>query len=254
MTHQARAGACVTVACAVAMTLGGCGDSGADRAEPGAKSASGSTSKTASTSASAPAPGSTATGEGKGSGREVLPGLPSAGEARQALGKLAVAAPRPMSGYSRAAFPHWAQQGNKCDTRETVLERDGQGVKRDAECRAVSGTWRSFYDDKTFTAASQVDIDHIVPLANAWRSGADTWTNDKRKAFANDLAHPQLLTVSAATNRSKGDQSPDQWQPPAKSAWCVYGRAWTSVKSTYGLTVTEEERKMLTTMLGTCTA
>ncbi|MFI9235330.1 HNH endonuclease family protein [Streptomyces sp. NPDC053079] len=184
----------------------------------------------------------------------MLPGLPSAGEARQQLGKLTVADPRPMTGYSRSAFPHWAQQGNKCDTRETVLERDGQGVKRDAECRATSGSWRSFYDDKTFTAASQVDIDHIVPLANAWRSGADKWPTDRRKAFANDLTHPQLLTVSAASNRSKGDQSPDQWQPPAKSAWCVYGRAWTSVKSTYGLTVTENERKMLTTMLGTCTA
>ncbi|WP_338058257.1 HNH endonuclease family protein [Streptomyces roseifaciens] len=159
-----------------------------------------------------------------------------------------------MTGYSRAKFPHWAQQGNKCDTRETILGRDGKDVKRDAECRAVSGAWQSLYDGKTFTAASQVDIDHIVPLANAWRSGADQWTTDRRKALANDLTHPQLLTVSAATNRSKGDQSPDQWQPPAKTAWCAYGRAWTSVKSTYGLTVTEDEKKMLTTMLGTCTS
>ncbi|MEU4212428.1 HNH endonuclease family protein [Streptomyces sp. NPDC026206] len=236
------------VVCAVVVALGGCGGKSDEKTKPAAQN-----SASASASASAAPAASASAGEGKG-GREVLPGLPSADEARKQLGQLTVAKPRPMTGYSRTAFPHWAQQGNKCDTRETALERDGQEVKRDAECRAVSGTWHSFYDGKTLKAASEVDIDHIVPLANAWRSGADKWTTERRKAFANDLVHPQLLTVSAASNRSKGDQSPDQWQPPAKTAWCVYSRAWTSVKTTYGLTITDDERKMLTTMLGTCTA
>ncbi|MGK5546111.1 HNH endonuclease family protein [Streptomyces sp. URMC 127] len=243
MGYQVRAGAGVALVCAAGLALAGCGGDGKGSKADGTKAPA----RSASPSQAAP-------GNGKGGGRDVLPGLPPAGEARKQLSGLTVAKPRPMTGYSRDKFPHWAQQGNKCDTRETALERDGRDVKRDDQCRAVSGTWQSLYDDKTFTAASQVDIDHIVPLANAWRSGADQWTTDRRKAFANDLTHPQVLTVSAATNRSKGDQSPDQWQPPSKAAWCVYGRAWTSVKSTYGLTVTEDEKKMLTTMLDTCTS
>ncbi len=181
-----------------------------------------------------------------------LPGMPTAEQARSHLAGLTVAAHGSMSGYSRAKFPHWAGQGENCDTRETVLERDGTDVKRDDECRAVSGKWVSVYDDETFTDASDLDIDHTVPLANAWRSGADSWTQEKRKAFANDLTHPQLLAVSASSNRSKGDQGPDEWQPPSKTYWCAYGRAWTSVKATYELSVTEAEKDMLGQMLGTC--
>lgn len=159
-----------------------------------------------------------------------------------------------MAGYSRAKFTHWAEQGNKCDTREVVLKRDGTDVKQDSECKAVSGTWKSLYDGVAVTEASKMDIDHIVPLAEGWRSGAAGWDAARRKAFANDLTHPQLLSVTAATNRSKGDQSPDLWQPPDKASWCQYGRAWTTVKSTYGLTVTEAEKKMLGTMLDSCAA
>ncbi|MYT19859.1 DUF1524 domain-containing protein [Streptomyces sp. SID7760] len=172
--------------------------------------------------------------------------------ARAQLAALKVAAPGTMAGYSRAKFTHWAEQGNKCDTREVVLKRDGTDVKQDSECKAVSGTWKSLYDGVVVTEASKMDIDHIVPLAEGWRSGAAGWDAARRKAFANDLTHPQLLSVSAASNRSKGDQSPDLWQPPDKASWCQYGRAWTTVKSTYGLTVTEAEKKMLATMLDRC--
>ncbi len=242
--RRRRAGAFVVTACVMGLALTWCGTKG-DEAAPSTARPS------ASPSAAPPGPGS-GSGEDKGRGAEPLPGLPSAGEARAELARLVVAAPRSMSGYSRARFPHWAQQGHRCDTRETVLARDGRAVRRDAECRAVSGAWHSLYDGKDLKAASEVDIDHIVPLANAWRSGADAWDTERRKAFANDLTHPQLLTVSAGSNRAKGDQSPDQWQPPDTAAWCVYGRAWTSVKSTYGLTVTNDERAMLTKMLGTC--
>ncbi|WP_374117258.1 HNH endonuclease family protein [Streptomyces sp. MNU76] len=182
-----------------------------------------------------------------------LPGVPSAGQAREELAGLSVAPHESMAGYSRSKFPHWAEQDG-CDTRERVLERDGTDVKRDDECRAVSGTWVSVYDGETFTDASDLDIDHTVPLANAWRSGAKSWTQEKRKEFANDLIRPQLLAVSASSNRSKGDQGPDEWQPPSKTYWCVYGRSWVSVKATYGLSVTEAEKDMLTEMLDTCTS
>ncbi|MEU4834121.1 HNH endonuclease family protein [Streptosporangium sp. NPDC023615] len=179
----------------------------------------------------------------------------SAAAARTALRALKVAAPRSMAGYSRAKFPHWMSQARKgagCDTREVVLARDGRGVTRDDECRAVSGSWRSVYDNRTYTRASSVDIDHMVPLANAWRSGANTWSTQRRRALANDLTRPQLIAVSASSNRSKGDQSPDQWQPPKRSYWCVYARAWVQVKAYYTLSVTSPEKKTLTAMLDTC--
>ncbi|MFE2142292.1 HNH endonuclease family protein [Streptomyces sp. NPDC059456] len=193
-------------------------------------------------------------GDAKPASGDVLPGLVTVRVARTQLAALKVAQPGTMAGYSRAKFTHWAEQGNKCDTREVVLKRDGRDVKQDAECKAVSGTWTSLYDGTVVTDASKMDIDHIVPLAEGWRSGAAGWDAARRKAFANDLTHPQLLSVTAAANRSKGDQSPDLWQPPDKASWCQYGRAWTTVKSAYGLTVTEPEKKMLSTMLDTCAA
>ncbi len=191
---------------------------------------------------------------GAPAGAGTLPGMPTAPQAQQALTGLKVAPHGSMSGYSRAKFPHWASQGESCDTRETVLERDGADVQRNDECRAVAGKWVSVYDGKTFTDASDLDIDHMVPLANAWRSGASGWTQEQRRAFANDLTHPQLIAVSAKSNRSKGDQGPDEWQPPAKTYWCTYSRAWISVKQTYELSVTEAEKGMLGEMLDTCTS
>ncbi|OLZ59384.1 hypothetical protein AV521_45455 [Streptomyces sp. IMTB 2501] len=109
-----------------------------------------------------------------------------------------------MDGYSHAKFPHWMKQYGECDTCEVVLSRDGQGVTQDSLCRAIARHLVSPYDDKTLGSASKVDIDHTVPLANAWRSGADTWTIDKRKKFANDLDISQLTAISASSNRSKG--------------------------------------------------
>ncbi|MGW0391311.1 GmrSD restriction endonuclease domain-containing protein [Streptomyces sp. NPDC003042] len=237
-------------AVAVALLLGvsGCGRPGS-----GGGDAKGAATPVATASGipSAPAPSG---GGGKPAAGDVLPGMVSAAVARTQLAALSVGRPGTMAGYSRDKFTHWAEQGDKCDTREVVLERDGAGVTQDAECRAVSGSWKSLYDGAALTEASKLDIDHMVPLAEAWRSGASGWEAARRKAFANDLTRPQLLAVSASSNRSKGDQSPDLWQPTDASSWCQYGRAWTTVKSQYALTVTEAERATLTMMLDTCTS
>lgn len=185
--------------------------------------------------------------------RRDLPEPPPADVVRKELGELNVAAPHPMTGYSRAKFPHWITQYGKCDTREVVLKRDGQDVVQDDQCRAVSGTWISAYDGKVLSTAGQVDIDHIDPLADAWRSGADLWTTNERRAFANDLVRPQLIAVSASSNRQKGDQSPDKWRPQ-RSYWCTYARAWTDVKYAYHLNITAPEKAALSEMLETCDA
>lgn len=187
--------------------------------------------------------------------RRDLPEPPPAEVVRKELDDLTVADPHPMTGYSRSKFPHWVTQYGTCDTREVVLARDGQDVVRDEQCRAVSGIWYSAYDGKVATRPStEVDIDHVVPLANGWRSGADEWTTAKRRQFANDLTHPQLIAVSASSNRQKGDQSPDQWAPPLRSYWCTYARAWTHVKYVYALNITEPEKDKLGEMLDTCPA
>ncbi|MEV5879400.1 HNH endonuclease family protein [Streptomyces sp. NPDC052101] len=181
-----------------------------------------------------------------------LPEPPPVGVARTELSGLHVESPHSMNGYSRAKFPHWIKQYGECDTREVVLARDGQDVKEDEMCRAISGTWYSEYDGETLTESGRLDIDHVVPLANAWRSGADTWTTPKRKEFANDLVHSQLIAVSARSNRQKGDQSPDQWAPSRHGYWCTYARAWVDVKHVYHLNVTEPEKGKLNEMLDTC--
>ncbi|WP_165984707.1 HNH endonuclease family protein [Streptomyces sp. YIM 98790] len=181
-----------------------------------------------------------------------LPGLPAPSEGREMLAALAVADERPMTGYSRDEFPHWSRQDG-CTVRQTVLLRDGNEVKTGDDCQPDSGEWYSVYDGQTLTSAGDVDIDHMVPLAAAWRSGADEWDRERREAFANDLENPQLIAVSASSNRSKGDQDPADWQP-VEEYWCEYGLAWTAVKDAWDLTVHEDEREMLGKMLDTCPA
>jgi hypothetical protein len=168
------------------------------------------------------------------------------------LAALTVAKPRPMAGYSREKFPHWAPQGANCDVRDVVLKRDGTDVRVGGECNVVAGRWLSVYDNKTVTEPEQIDIDHMVPLANAWRSGADTWSEEQRTVFANDLGQPQLIAVSRTSNRAKGDQDPAQWKPPNRAFWCTYAQRWIAVKHHYRLTVTEAEKSALEEMLRTC--
>ncbi|MEU8384173.1 DUF1524 domain-containing protein [Streptosporangium sp. NPDC048865] len=172
--------------------------------------------------------------------------------ARAELNLLTVAEPRSMDGYSPDRFPHWRLRTPTCDARETVLARDGQNVQRDADCRALSGSWYSVYDGRTLTSADDVDVSHIVPPANAWRSGADAWSDVERRNFANDLERPQLIAVSAESNKSRGDRGPESWKPPLAASRCMYARAWADVKYHYRLTVTAEEKAALAEMLDTC--
>jgi hypothetical protein len=175
----------------------------------------------------------------------------NAREVQVALESLTVAASRSMTGYSRDRFSHWRKTGTNCDVRYTVLERDGKNVTKNG-CNVTDGEWYSVYDGLTLNDPLEVDIDHMVPLANAWRSGADKWTDQKRSDFANDLERPQLIAVSRGSNRSKGDQDPSQWQPENFNYFCKYAQAWITVKTHWQLTVTKDEKNALTDMLGTC--
>jgi hypothetical protein len=180
------------------------------------------------------------------------PNIPSETTARSELGSLRVAADGSGSGYSRDLFPHWNTVSGACNTRETVLKRDGSGVVTDSSCAATSGSWYSPYDGATWSQSSDVDIDHVIPLSNAWRTGASSWTTTRRAQFANDLTNPQLIAVTDNVNQSKGDQTPATWKPSRTTYWCTYSKMWIHVKYRYTLTVNSAEKSALTTMLGYC--
>lgn len=180
------------------------------------------------------------------------PAIPSVATAKSELAGLSVATEGSMSGYSREQFPHWITQSGACDTRETVLKRDGSGVTVGSDCQPTAGSWRSPYDGVTIATSSGVDVDHIVPLAEAWRSGAASWTTARRQAFANDLTNSQLIAVSASSNRSKGDQDPSTWLPPVSSYHCTYARMWIGSKHAWGLSLQSSEKSALTSLLNGC--
>jgi hypothetical protein len=180
------------------------------------------------------------------------PNIPSASTAATRLAALTVAAESHASTYNRDLFPHWITISGTCNTREIVLQRDGTSVATDSSCAATSGNWFSPYDGATWSAASDVDIDHMVPLAEAWQSGAWSWTTSRRQTYANDLGGPELWAVTDNVNQSKGDQDPATWQPPRTSFRCTYARAWIQVKWFYGLSVDSSERSALNSMLNSC--
>jgi hypothetical protein len=191
------------------------------------------------------------------------PPPPSVEDALSMLEALAVAPSGSMAGYSRDEFPHWASEAEtygwtepdgSCDVRDAALIRDGEGVEIDSECAITSGRWIDPYTGRTLTDSSEVDIDHVVPLANAWRSGAGSagWSTADREAYANDPT--VLLSADAGANRAKGDKGPEAWKPPNGDYHCEYARRWVWIKSEWQLTVNAAERVALSEMLDTCPA
>lgn len=176
----------------------------------------------------------------------------SAAAARSYLATVTPKTEGSLSGYSRSLFPHWSTVSGSCNTRETVLKRDGVGVVTDSSCAAVSGSWYSEYDGATWTNAADLDIDHVVPLAEAWRSGASAWTTSKRQQFANDLTRPQLIAVTDNVNQAKGDLDPGKWLPSRTAYRCTYARMWVEVKQYWGLSMDSGEKSALVGILNGC--
>lgn len=170
------------------------------------------------------------------------------------LESLRVAPERP-TGYERGLFRHWVDaDGDGCDTRREVLITEAlTPVAVGPSCALTGGSWRSAYDGVETTAASAFDIDHVVPLAEAWRSGARDWGDRRRQRFANDLADERTLrAVTAASNRSKGDRDPADWLPPDEAFHCTYAEDWIAIKATWDLAVDVAERDALAEVLADC--
>ena len=158
-----------------------------------------------------------------------------------------------LGSYNRSQFKHWTDEDKDgCNTRaEVLIEEAVVKPKIGKGCTLNGGKWISSYDEKIITKASALDIDHLVPLAEAWRSGAWNWTAIEREKFANDLTNSQtLLAVSLGMNRSKGDKDPAKWLPLKNQ--CKYIQDWLFVKSQYKLNVDEVESNFLSQKINEC--
>ncbi|MFC0040317.1 HNH endonuclease family protein [Actinomadura rayongensis] len=158
-------------------------------------------------------------------------------------------------GYSRAKFGiRWKDTDhNGCDQRNDVLARDLTNVKRDGSCKVLSGRLKDPYSGRTieFTKAkaSEVQIDHVYPLALAWRMGASGWPADRRQEYANDPSN--LLAVWGPPNRDKSDKGPGEWKPQ-QAYQCMYGVKYVGIADKYGLPVTQADHDALKGFLDRC--
>jgi len=158
-----------------------------------------------------------------------------------------------LSGYERSLFKHWIDADkDRCDTRKEVLIQEAVSLpKLSSGCVFTGGKWISQYDNLATTDYSTLDIDHMVPLSEAWKSGAWKWSAAQREAFANDLTDPRaLIAVTASLNRQKSDQDPSTWLPPENK--CLYVSNWIAIKVRYSLTVDTAEANALTSLVAQC--
>lgn len=172
----------------------------------------------------------------------------------EAAGQLPVA-DEDRTGYQRTSFKHWVDADKDgCDARREVLIAEAvEPVQVGARCALSGGRWWSAYDNRYLDLATQLDVDHMVPLAEAWDSGASAWTAAERQAYANDLDDERLLiAVSAASNRSKADRDPAEWMPPYAEYACEYTANWIAMKMRWLLTVDPVEQQALADQAAAC--
>jgi len=158
------------------------------------------------------------------------------------------------TGYSRDLFPHWTDvDGDGCSTRNEVLISEADDpVTTSGTCTITQGRWYSYYDRVSWTDPSDVDIDHMVPLAEAWDSGARSWSTSTRRAFANDLGdYRTLVGVTDNVNQSKGDQDPATWLPRYDT--CRYLREFVAVKLRWRLRIDSAEKREMSSLASSCT-
>ena len=172
---------------------------------------------------------------------------------REAVADLPVAS-EVHAGYSRDLFVHWVDDdGDGCDTRNEVLIAEADdAVTVGPRCRLSGGRWFSYYDRLSWAVPSDLDIDHMVPLAEAWDSGARLWSPALRRAYANDLGDRRsLVAVTDNENQSKGDRDVAEWLPDFSK--CRYLKEFVAVKLRWRLKVDAAEKAAMTGLAETCT-
>jgi hypothetical protein len=162
--------------------------------------------------------------------------------------------PEVRTGYLRTKFKHWVDADHDgCNTRMEVLiaEVDAPLAVGSPGCTLVGGRWFSYYDRRSWTDQGRIDIDHMVPLAEAWDSGARNWTAADRERYANDLGdYRSLVGVTDTVNQEKSDQDPATWLPPFSK--CRYLREFVAVKVRWRLSVDAAERVAMIELAASC--
>ena len=156
--------------------------------------------------------------------------------------------------YNREDYlPAWADVDGDCqDTRDEVLIAESLSpVTFDTRgCNVVSGRWFDPYTGLTFTNPADLDIDHLVPLSEAHKSGGFLWSTSQKREYANNLTNPLvLIAVDDGTNSSKGDKDPAAWLPPNTAYRCEYVKSWVTVKKSYGLAIDAAEQEAINAVL-----
>jgi hypothetical protein len=170
-----------------------------------------------------------------------------------AIGSLTVAS-EVRTGYDRDLFDHWVDaDGDGCDTRKEVLISEADDAPSvGSGCGLSGGRWYSYYEGASQTDDGALDIDHMVPLAEAWDSGARSWSSSERQSYANDLGdYRTLVGVTAAQNRAKGDRDIAEWLPPQQR--CRYLKEFVAVKIRWRLSVNSGERSAMQSLASSCT-
>jgi hypothetical protein len=171
---------------------------------------------------------------------------------------LTIAAESHQDSYERDAFgSRWKDiDRNGCGQRNDVLARDLTGVRRQGDCVVLSGTLTDPYTGQRVSfsksRATEVQVDHIVPLADAWRSGAWAWTDERRERFANDLT--ELQASSAESNRDKSDHDAATWAPDGAARACTWAQQVVEIKARWELSVDRAEAEAITELLDGCSA
>lgn len=150
------------------------------------------------------------------------------------------------SDYDRSFFGGWRDSSGGClDTRGEILVDLSltEAVLDESGCRIVGGTWRDFYTGEILSDPSTIDIDHLVPLHEAWDLGANEWDRSRAADFAND---PQNLVITTGEmNRSKGSKVPPAWLPPEEESRCEYLTRFGQILGKYGLALPSNDQQRL---------
>ena len=164
--------------------------------------------------------------------------------------------------YDRDLYPHWEDYDRDCQNvrHEVLIDeslvpvsfRDKPGTDKD-DCFVETGLWFDSYNNRTFFRASEVDIDHVVPLKEVHQSGGHLWSEQQREEYANDRTNPgHLIAVYKSTNRKKGFKDPAEWMPDNEHFKCAYISIWTAVKRRWQLSMDAAEAEKIRAISETC--
>lgn len=158
------------------------------------------------------------------------------------------------SSYHRDDWPHWIDADHDCQETRTELliatSNTPVTFKDKDHCLVFSGLWLVPYTGEKSEHASDLEIDHLVPLSHAHKNGGAGWTREQKKQFANDFEN--LVVADPLTNQNKSDQAPNEWMPPSKDYWCEYLTRWKRVKTKYGLTASIAEDEFIQNTMKNC--